>query len=110
MVSTKKSKKGKISRSAGRYGVRYGRKDRKLVSDLEEKTKMKYICIKCDQSTVKRISTGIWKCTKCDYKFAGGTFIPETSIGKTFKNSLKNAVLDPSKKYYYDFLDSENED
>ena len=35
MVRKNNSRKGKVSRSAGRFGVRYGRKDRKLVADLE---------------------------------------------------------------------------
>ncbi len=107
MVSNKKTKKGKISRSSGRFGVRYGRKDRKLVSDMEEKTNMIHMCSKCDQKFVSRISTGIWKCKKCGYKFAGGTYIPETSTCQTFKNSIKNALQDHSKDYYYDFLDEE---
>lgn len=107
MVSNKKTRKGKISKSSGRFGVRYGRKDRKLISSIEEKTKMNHICIKCDQPYVKRTSTAIWECKKCGYKFAGGTYIPETSIGQTFKNSLKNAVQDHSKDYYYDFLDED---
>lgn len=36
-MAKKYSKKGRVTRSAGRFGVRFGRKDRKLVADLEEK-------------------------------------------------------------------------
>ena len=36
-MAKKFTKKGRVSRSAGRFGARYGRKDRKLVADLEER-------------------------------------------------------------------------
>lgn len=98
MVSIKKSRKGKIVKSTGRFGVRYGRKDRKIVSSIEEQTKKDYICIKCDLPTIKRISTSIWECKKCGYKFAGGTYIPETGVGIAFKNSIKNTVLNKKNK------------
>ncbi len=39
-MAKKYSRKGRVTRSAGRFGVRYGRKDRKLVADLEEKMHM----------------------------------------------------------------------
>lgn len=109
MAVKRNARKGKVSRSAGRFGVRYGRKDRKLVADLEIRTKAPHTCAKCDQPTVRRIGTGIWECRKCGYKFAGGTFLPETSVGQAFRNSMKNALQDSSKKYYYAFLDEEEE-
>jgi len=40
----KQTTKGRKSRSAARFGPRYGRKSRKLVGDLEEKTKALYDC------------------------------------------------------------------
>ncbi|MBC7085610.1 MAG: 50S ribosomal protein L37ae [Methanomethylovorans sp.] len=91
-MAKKYSKKGRVTRSAGRFGVRYGRKDRKLVADLEEKMRMPYICSKCARPAVRRIGTGIWQCKKCDYTFAGGTFLPQTPMGMTVARSVKKAT------------------
>ncbi len=46
-MAKKFTKKGRISRSAGRFGPRYGRKDRKLVADLEERMRAPHVCTKC---------------------------------------------------------------
>ena len=87
-----KHKKGWKTRSAGRFGVRYGRNIRKRVADIEEKMHQKHKCIQCGFPSVRRIGTGIWKCTKCGYTFAGGTYLPDTSIGKTVARSVKRAI------------------
>ena len=55
-MAKKFTKKGRISRSAGRFGSRYGRKDRKLVADLEERMRAPHVCAKCARPTVKRIA------------------------------------------------------
>jgi large subunit ribosomal protein L37Ae len=91
-MGKKYTKKGRVSRSSGRFGVRYGRKDRKLVADLEEKMRMPHTCANCARPNVKRIGTGIWKCTKCGYTFAGGTFLPQTTVGKTVSRSVRKAT------------------
>ncbi|MHC1631425.1 MAG: 50S ribosomal protein L37ae [Methanotrichaceae archaeon] len=88
----KKFKKGRKTRSAGRFGPRYGRKIRKQIADIEEKSKRKYDCPLCGRAKVKRIGTGIWKCAKCGYTFAGGTYIPITSAGQSVSRSVKRAV------------------
>ncbi len=85
----KKTSKGKKSRSAARFGPRYGRKSRKLVADLEEKSKASYDCPACGRTKVTRMSTAIWNCSKCGYTFAGGSFLPETSLGRSVMRSLK---------------------
>ena len=76
MVETKA--KGRKTRSAGRFGTRYGVKNRKLVADIEEKMHADYACKKCGAIKVKRIASGIWKCTKCEATFAGGSYVPQT--------------------------------
>ncbi|HHV25057.1 MAG: 50S ribosomal protein L37ae [Methanosarcina sp.] len=91
-MAKKFTKKGRISRSAGRYGPKYGRKDRKLVADLEERMRAPHVCTKCARPTVKRIGTGIWKCGKCGHTFAGGTYIPYTSVGQTLLRTMKNVI------------------
>lgn len=91
-MAKKYTKKGRISRSAGRFGVRYGRKDRKRVADIEARMHAPHVCTKCARPNVKRVGTGIWKCTKCGHTFAGGTYIPYTSVGKNLLRTMKNAL------------------
>ena len=88
----KKFKKGRKTRSAGRFGPRYGRKVRKLIADIEEKSKRKYDCPRCGRAQLKREGTAIWRCTKCGHTFAGGTYIPVTSVGQSVARSVKRVV------------------
>jgi large subunit ribosomal protein L37Ae len=88
----KQTSKGRKSRSAARFGPRYGRKSRKLVADMEEKTKALYDCPQCGRTKVKRESTAIWSCRKCGYTFAGGSFVPETSLGRSVLRSVRKTL------------------
>lgn len=88
----KQTSKGKKSRSAARFGPRYGRKSRKLVADMEEKSKAAYDCPQCGRTKVTRTSTAIWSCSKCGYTFAGGSFLPETSLGRSVLRSLRKTL------------------
>jgi len=74
-MTTKKVK------SAGRYGSRYGVGIRKRVVEVESQQKAKHTCPKCHFPKVKRISRGIFRCKKCNLKFAGGTYVPSTLSG-----------------------------
>jgi len=67
MTKTKKVK------AAGRFGVKYGRSVRNKISEIESLQRKKQKCIFCD-GTAKRLSKGIWKCKKCEKKFAGPTY------------------------------------
>ena len=49
MSTTKQRSKGKISRSAGRFGPRYGRFIRKRVVEVEEISRATHACPSCDQ-------------------------------------------------------------
>tara|TARA_Y100000034_G_C6614005_1_gene267504 strand:- start:39 stop:257 length:219 start_codon:yes stop_codon:yes gene_type:complete len=60
-------------KAAGRFGSRYGTRVRKRTSEIEAVQKKKQDCIFC-KGTVKRVSSGIWQCKKCDKKFAGHTY------------------------------------
>ncbi len=80
----------KKSSSAGRFGPRYGRRIRVKISNIESQMKQKHKCPQCGRKSVKRVSTAIWECSKCDTKFAGGTYIPDTPVGRlSRKASLK---------------------
>ena len=89
MAKKQKRKKGRKTKSAGRFGVRYGRKIRKAVAAIEERTRATHTCPKCERPSVKRIGTGIWKCAKCGYTFTGGTYVPHTSLGITAQRTIK---------------------
>jgi len=61
-------------KSAGRFGARYGRTVRENLVKVEVKQRIKQICPFCERKGVKRLSNGIWKCSKCDKKFAQNTY------------------------------------
>ncbi len=66
--------KSKKSKSAGRFGERYGKSVRAKLVKVETKQKNKQKCPLCERLGVKRLSKGIWKCSKCDKKFASNTY------------------------------------
>ena len=86
------SAKGRKTRSAGRFGCRYGRKARMLVADIEENMRQAHKCPKCGRMSVWREGTGIWSCTKCKYTFTGGTYLPQSPSGKTMARTIRKAV------------------
>jgi len=59
---------------AGRYGVKYGRTLRTKLNKIEEKQRSRQVCPQCKQKAVKRVSSGIWQCRKCNAKFAGKAY------------------------------------
>lgn len=64
----------KKSKSAGRFGARYGRAVRVKLIGVEQKQRKKQKCPYCGKLGVKRLSKGIWHCRKCDKKFASDTY------------------------------------
>lgn len=65
-VKTKKIK------SAGRFGAGYGKPKERLVA-VEQKQNKRQDCPFC-KGRAKRTSKGVWVCTKCSKKFAGGAY------------------------------------
>ncbi len=63
--------------SAGRFGVRYGKRIKKRVLEIENKQKQRHKCEFCSKKTVKRVSTGIYECTSCKAKFTGRAYTPK---------------------------------
>ena len=63
--------------SAGRFGVRYGRKIRQRILKVENTLRKKSKCPNCQKTGVRRVSSGIWYCEKCGNKFAGKAYRPE---------------------------------
>jgi len=64
----------KKTKSAGRFGARYGRSIKSKLVKVEEKQRKKQKCPYCEKLGVKRLSSGIWKCPKCNKKFASDTY------------------------------------
>ena len=64
----------KKTKSAGRFGARYGKKVRAKLVKVESRQRKKQKCIFCGKLGAKRLSNGIWKCSKCNKKFASNTY------------------------------------
>ncbi len=86
--------KGRKTRSVGRFGTRYGVKNRKLVADIEEKMHAEYACPECGAKRLKRIATGIWKCTKCELTYTGGSYVPQTSAHLTVMRAVQGGKVE----------------
>jgi large subunit ribosomal protein L37Ae len=61
-------------RAVQRYGTRYGRRNREKVALIEVEQKKKHKCPKCNFPSVRRLSVGIWHCTKCKAKFTSRAY------------------------------------
>ena len=61
---------------AGKYGPRYGVKVRNRLRDAETKAAAYHRCPECEIDRVKRVSTGIYKCRHCGFKYASGAYGP----------------------------------
>jgi len=77
---------------AGRYQARYGVRARTQVRNVELTQREKHICPSCGHKKVKRISTSIWQCRKCNVKFAGGAYNPRTESGQNVEKILKGEI------------------
>lgn len=84
-------KAGRVTRSAGRFGPRYGRVGRKRVADIEEEMNKDHTCPECDEDKVSRTDTGIWECGKCGYRFAGGAYQVTTQRGEAVGRAIREA-------------------
>jgi large subunit ribosomal protein L37Ae len=92
-MSTHRTKKVGV---AGKFGTRIGRRLREEIKKIHE-SKKESKCPECSSKRVKRISLGIWKCTKCGLDFTGEAYsikVKEVVKGKEFgsgdrKSSVK---------------------
>lgn len=86
-------KKGRTG-SAGRFGARYGRVSRRRVAEIEEQMRDDHVCPECGEARVDRKGTGIWECSRCGYRFTGGTYRPETPAGRSVRRSIRAAMAE----------------
>ncbi len=83
------AKRTKKVGATGRYGARYGVQARRRVLAVERRQHAKHTCLRCGAPKVRRVSTSIWNCRKCDYTFAGGAYTPVTGPGFEIQKTLK---------------------
>lgn len=76
----------------GRFGARYGVRARTRVRNVELVQRQKHICPSCGHQKVKRLSTSIWQCSKCNVKFAGGAYLPKTESGQSVEKMLRGGI------------------
>jgi len=60
--------------SIKRFGVRYGRTTKLRFGLIEKQQRMHHKCPYCNMLKVKRLSVGIWECSKCKSKFTGKAY------------------------------------
>lgn len=60
----------------GRFGPRYGKKQKLLLAQVETQQKQKHQCPVCKKIKLKRVAAGIWQCASCNSKIAGGAYVP----------------------------------
>ncbi|MEF8879863.1 MAG: 50S ribosomal protein L37ae [Candidatus Thermoplasmatota archaeon] len=77
---------------SGRFQSRYGVRPRTRVRNIEKIQRAKHKCPSCGHKKVKRVSTGIWQCRKCENKFAGGAYTPTTETGRNVKKMLRGEI------------------
>ncbi len=61
--------------STKRYGTRYGRSVKERVGKVEQERQVSSLCPICRRTRMKRLAAGIWSCSKCNVKMAGGAYI-----------------------------------
>ena len=88
-MARRRSKTG----SAGRFGARYGRVNRRRVAEIEADMEDATV----DGDSVTRVGTGIWVNEETGEKFAGGAFRPETPGGRTVRRSIRIAMDDDTE-------------
>lgn len=73
-----------------RFGTRYGRSNKLAVARIEAQYRTTQKCPYCLYTTAKRLSRGIWGCSKCGSKFTAKAY----SIHLTKKSEGATEVED----------------
>ena len=81
-----------------RFGARYGRGVKARFLAVELKEKKKHFCLSCGFRKVKRVSTALYKCLKCEKTFAGGAYTLKTQTGEIAEKMVKQSDFASGKK------------
>jgi large subunit ribosomal protein L37Ae len=81
-------------KSSGKFQTRYGMKARKRYASIDMAMKENHECPACKRHSVKRVSTGIWRCRKCSAEFVGGAYLPRTSVAKDSDRVIKSITTE----------------
>ena len=69
--------------TTGRFSARYGVGIKKRVLAVERRMDANPACPFCGFAKLKREAAGLFACKKCERKFTGGAYEPQTLVGKT---------------------------
>ncbi len=72
-------------------GSRYGAKVRKREAEVLARQRALYECPKCGKKRLKRRGYARWECRSCGSQFAGGAYVPETTVGAAARKILYTA-------------------
>ncbi|MCW4018814.1 MAG: 50S ribosomal protein L37ae [Candidatus Bathyarchaeota archaeon] len=72
------------------FGTRYGSTVRKRYIKVVGGLKKAHRCPQCGFLRVKRKSVGVWQCSKCNFTFTGGAYMPSTKLGVVAKRAAKS--------------------
>ena len=72
--------------------IRHGASIRKRAYSVKQKKQAKYRCEACGRTTVKRISTRIWKCRHCNAIYAGGAYTMTTPEGEVARRLISDVA------------------
>ena len=86
------SKRTKKVGATGRFGPRYGVRDRVRIRDVERRQHAPHTCPSCGQPKVRRVATSIWECRKCGTKFVGGAYQPRTDAGLGVEKAIQGVL------------------
>ncbi|MFA5125448.1 MAG: 50S ribosomal protein L37ae [archaeon] len=74
--------------TTGRFSSRYGVGIKKRVLAVERKANLPINCPFCGFAKIKRVAPGLYGCRKCEAKFTGGAYEPQTLVGKTINKMV----------------------
>lgn len=74
--------------TSGKYGPRYGTRTKKIVAAIESIQKKPQECPYCERPALKRLAAGIWHCTKCNKKFAGGAYFAKYAVSREVASAI----------------------
>ncbi|MEM3851779.1 MAG: 50S ribosomal protein L37ae [Methanomassiliicoccales archaeon] len=57
-----------------RYGARYGVRIRQRILEIEREASRDINCPRCGLPKVQRVSTGVYQCRHCNYKYAARAY------------------------------------